>query len=138
MTEPQTVEAADPSDLDLLVAETAAENGGQTRPDLPDGAVVVPLHDRDGTTVVHEFVILHPDDWPSSANEDPDAQRFYSWALKVLASDDDKNMWRALDPTNRQSRAFVVAWMRAVGRDPKGDTAPNGSSNGGPQKLRAI
>src|SRR5688572_31429231 len=41
----------------------------QARPDLPEGAVVVPLYTKDGN-VVAEFAVLHPDDWPSSANED--------------------------------------------------------------------
>lgn len=129
MTEPQTVEAdPNPTDLELLVNETVAE--GQTRNDLPEGAALVPLYAKDGTTLIHEFAVLHPDDWPSSANEDPDMQRYYSWALKVLATDTDRDMWRAIDPTNRQSRAFVIAWMRAVGQDPKGEPAQSGSSNG--------
>ncbi len=136
MTEPQTVEQDGPATLDLLVAEVAAE--GQARPDLPDGAVLVPLYDKAGETLVHEFAILHPDDWPSSANEDPNSQRIYSWALKVLATDDDIAMWKALDPTNRQANAFINAWIRLAGQDPKGAAGPNGSSNGTPPKLKAI
>jgi hypothetical protein len=136
MTDQITAEADTPTDLELLVAETAAE--GQAREDLPEGAIVVPLYAKDGTTVVHEFGVLHPDDWPSSANEDPDQRRVYSWALKVLATEDDKNMWKALDPTNRQASAFINSWIRAAGQDPKGEAGPSGSSNGGPQKLRAI
>ncbi len=133
MTDPTSaVEDTAPTDLELIVAETVAE--GQARPDLPEGAIVVPLYAKDGVTLVHEFAVIHPDDWPSSANEDPDMQRYFSWALKVLATDDDKDMWRALDPTNRQSRAFVRGWMRAVGRDPKDTPASNGSSNGTPPR----
>src|SRR5688572_35273 len=127
MTEQQTtIEEAAPTDLELIVAETVAE--GQARPDLPEGAVLVPLYAMDGTTLVHTFAVLDPEDWPSSANEDPDMQRYYSWALKVLATDDDRDMWRAIDPRNRQSRRFVQEWMRAVGHDPKGAAASNGSS----------
>ncbi len=125
-----------PTDLDVLIAETAAE--GQTRTDLPDGAVLVSLYDPKGDTVVHEFAILHPDDWPSSANEDPETGRFFSWAVKVLATDEDKDMWRALDPTNRQASRFIREWQRVVGQDPKGAAAPSGSSNGTAQRLRAI
>ncbi len=122
---PDSTVQVEPSDLDRIVNEVAAEK--PTRTDLPDGAVVVPLHTADGNTVVHEFAVLHPDDWPSSANEDPDMQRYYSWALKVLVTDDDKDMWRAIDPTNRQSRRFVAEWMRTVGQDPKGAAAAAGS-----------
>jgi hypothetical protein len=136
MTEQTAIEVEAPTDLDLLVAETAAE--GQARTDLPEGAIVIPLYAKDGVTLVHEFAVLHPDDWPSSANEDPDQRRVYSWALKVLATDGDKAMWRALDPTNRQASEFINTWIRAAGQDPKGEAAPNGSSNGGPQRLRAI
>ncbi len=123
-----TNEEPGPDALELLVNETVAE--GQTHPDLPDGAVRVPLYANDGTTLVHEFVVLHSDDWPASANEDPDHMRYYSWAVKVLATDDDKDMWRALDPTNRQAQRFVREWMRAIGQDPKGAAEQRGSSNG--------
>lgn len=137
MTEQTTTAEADtPADLELLVAETAAE--GQTRTDLPDGAIVVPLYAKDGVTVVHEFGVLHPDDWPSSANEDPESGYFYSWAMKVLATDEDKAMWRALDPTNRQANRFVREWQRVAGQDPKDAAERSGSSNGTPQRLRAI
>jgi len=136
MSDTDTAEQNPQGDLDLLVNEVAAE--GQARPDLPDGAVLVPLYAKDGTTLVHEFAVLHPDDWPSSANEDPDQRRVYSWALKVLATEDDRDMWKALDPTNRQASAFINAWIRIAGQDPKDEDGPNGSSNSTPPKLKAI
>ncbi len=127
-----TDDQSGPDDLELLVNETVAE--GQTHPDLPDGATLVPLYAKDGATLVHTFAVLHGDDWPASANEDPETARYYSWALKVLATDDDKAMWRVLDPTNRQASRFVKDWMRLVGQDPKGEAGPGGSSNGTPRR----
>jgi hypothetical protein len=123
---------AAPSDLELLVNETVAE--GRTLDGLPDGAVLVSLYEKDGTTLVHEFAVLHPDDWPASANEDPDQRRIYTWALKVLATDDDKAMWRAIDPTNRQANQFINSWIRAAGVDPKDAAAANGSSGSTPRR----
>lgn len=104
------------SDLDLLQAEVAAE--GKPRDDLPVGAVLVPLHDRSGK-VVATFAVLHPDDWPSSANEDVNSQRYFSWATKVMATPDAADLWRALDPRNREVVQFINTWQAASGNDPK-------------------
>lgn len=98
-------------DLDLLRNEVATET---VTPDLPEGAVRVPLHDRAGN-VVAEFVVLHPDDWPSSANEDVNTQRYFSWALKVLATEEEKRLWRALDPKNREAVEFINRWQVTSG-----------------------
>jgi len=102
-------------DLELLKNEVAAET--QARPDLPEGAVVVPLYTKDGN-VVAEFAVLHPDDWPSSANEDVNSQRYYSWALKVMATDTDADLWRTLDPPNRAVIRFINDWQTASGNAP--------------------
>lgn len=106
---------APPSDLDLLRAEVA--NEAKPRDDLPEGAVSVPLHNRAGE-VVAVFGVLHPDDWPSSANEDPQGQRLYTWALKVLATEEDRALWRALDPPNREVARFIDDWSAASGNKP--------------------
>lgn len=105
------------ADLDLLKAEVATE--GKPRDDLPEGAVLVPLHDRSGE-VVATFAVLHPDDWPSSANEDVNSQRYFTWALKVIADDDGRDLWRAIDPRNREVVEFINSWNRVSGNDPKG------------------
>lgn len=109
-----------PADLDLLKAEVAAES--KPRDDLPEGAVLVPLHNRAGE-VVATFAVLHPDDWPCSAAEDVNntvMPRIFTWALKVLATEDDRNLWRAIDPSNRAASQFIEDWQRASGNDPKG------------------
>lgn len=103
-------------DLGLLQAEVASE--GKPRPDLPEGAVRVPLYARDGV-LVHEFAVLHPDDWPSSANEDVNSQRYFTWARKVMATDEDRLLWEATDPRNREVVGFINAWQAASGNDPK-------------------
>lgn len=108
------------SDHQLLLNEVANEQPTTDRPDdVPQDALKVPLHNRDGE-IVAEFWVLHPDDWPSSANEDPDYKRYFSWALKVLATEEQKDLWRALDPTNREAGQFVSDWVIATGADPKG------------------
>lgn len=99
-------------DLELLKAEVATEI--QARDDLPEGAVTVPLHDRAGE-VVAEFVVLHPDDWPSSANEDVNSQRYFSWALKVMATSADVERWRTIDPRNREVVGFINEWQARSG-----------------------
>lgn len=103
------------SDLELLRAEVATE--GKPRDDLPEGAVLVPLHNRAGE-VVATFAVLHPDDWPSSANEDVNSQRYFTWGTKVLATPDDVDLWRAIDPKNREVVEFINSWNRASGNDP--------------------
>lgn len=118
-------------ELDLLVAETAAE--ARTHPDLPEGAVIVPLYGRD-EEVLAELAVLHPDDWPSSANEDVNGQRYYSWGSKVMATDDDSTLWRALDPTNRQAIRFINDWTRLSGNDQGKGGGQKPSSNGMPRR----
>lgn len=107
-TNPQHTDPADqPNDLDALRAEVAAE----TDPDgnLPDGAVLVPLRDT-------QVAVLNPLDWPASANEDVNNERFYSWAMKALARDEDKQTWEQIDPTNREVVQFLLEdWPKVSG-----------------------
>lgn len=129
------VETPEPTDHDLLLNELAAE--GRAEPDLPEGAVIVPLHDRDDN-VVARFVVLHPDDWPSSAIEDANTQRFYSWGLKVLASEEGRLLWQAIDPKMREAIRFMNDWQVSSGNRPGKEQPLNGSSPTMPAQLRAI
>lgn len=123
--------AAEPaSDLELIQAEVATET--VKHDNLPEGAVLVPL----GDTVV---AVLHPDDWPSSANEDVNAERFLTWALKVLATDEDKALWLAMDPINRQVGQFLLDWQKAIGAPLGGVAAISRMSSWDTQRrLKAI
>jgi hypothetical protein len=85
---------ADSGDLDALRAEVAGEP--DTEPDL----FVVPLA---GTSVR----VKHWLDWPTSADELLVAGRLTLWAEKVLYGDDYAKVWTAVDPTNRQTAAFI-------------------------------
>ncbi len=109
------------SDHQLLVNEVAQEQ--PTEPDLPEGAVRVDLRDPKGETVVGTFVVLGGDDWPTRVTSwMRDPEKWYEWAMAVLATDDDRDLWRALDPTNRQTARFIDALLIATGSIP----APKG------------
>ncbi len=110
------------SDHQLLLNEVAAEQ--PTKPGLlPEGAVEVDLRDRTGKTVVGTFVVLGGDDWPTRVTSwMRDPEKWYEWAMAVLATDDDRDLWAAIDPTNRQTSAFINAYLVATGALP----APKG------------
>lgn len=110
------------SDHTLLVNEVAAADA-PTEPDLPEGAVRIDLRDPKGETVVGTFVVLGGDDWPTRVTSwMRDPERWYEWAMAVLATDDDKDLWRTLDPTNRQTSRFINDFLTATGALP----APKG------------
>ncbi len=116
--EPVTPPADEPvpsPDLDALREEVRDEqpDGGKAERDagIPPNAVKVMLRD-------HEFVVLHPIDWPGSANEFYIQNRFYAWAMKALAFDADKRVWDAMDPSTREGLEFGAAVMAATGATP--------------------
>lgn len=111
------------SNHQLLVNEVAMEQPGD--PDLPEGAVRIDLRDPKGEAAVGTFVVLGGDDWPSRVTpymRDP--ERWHEWAMAVLATDDDKDLWRALDPTNRQTSRFINDFLSATGALPAPKAQP--------------
>lgn len=135
-TSPSAPRQPQVSDHQLLINEVATQ--GSAEPGMPEGAVTVPLHNKAGETVA-EFVVLHPDDWPSSANaEVTNPMTWTSWATKVLATDEQKDLWRAIDPTNWQVGRFIDSWNSASGNASGKGQPSNASSMTTVQPWRAT
>ncbi len=111
---PVAAPQVDEQQLLRLVNEVAAEQSGD--PDPPDGAVRVDLLDAKAETTVGTFVVLGGDDWPTRVTSwMRDPEKWYDWAMAVLATDDDRDLWRAVDPTNRQTGRFINDFLIATG-----------------------
>ncbi len=133
-----TQQAAAPVDDHTLLVNEVAATEQSANPDLPEGACVVPLHNRTGD-VIAELIVLHPDDWPSSINDAVnDPRRWTEWALTVLATDEARDLWRAVNPKNRETARFINDWNVASGNVPGKDDTSNASSPNTQRPLRAI
>lgn len=81
--------------------------------------------------------VLPPMDWRQSAMDAIRAGDWNAWALRVLVNDrevvdgkvtgqDDVQLWRDADPTNRQVIEFLNAYRDAAGQAP-GESQPSQS-----------